>query len=93
MKAYEYWITDSLAEFKKEKTISKVNVMYGVKIVCYNSNVLFQTNRILYKKLYFLALFPIWVGENRTSSRILPFSFCLRNFSLLFSFYCDTLCL
>lgn len=53
MKAYEYWITDSLAEFKKEKTIDKVNVMYGVKIVCYNSNVLFQTNRIIYEKLYF----------------------------------------
>lgn len=53
MKAYEYWITDSLAEFKKEKTIDKVNVMYGAKIVCYNSEALFQTNRILYKKLYF----------------------------------------
>lgn len=53
MKAYEYWITDSLAEFKNEKTISKVNVLYSVKIVCYNSEVLFQTNRILYKKLYF----------------------------------------
>ena len=53
MKAYEYWTTDSLAEFKEEKTISKVNVLYGVKIICYNSDVLFQTNRILYKKLYF----------------------------------------
>lgn len=53
MKAYEYWITDSLAEFKREKTINKVNVLHIVKIVYYNSNVLFQTNRILYKKLYF----------------------------------------